>query len=112
MNNQILKISDDQRDAYERVDLNNSKLLLKRYMQLLPLSQFRRKITILDVGGASGYFTKAVCNYLRQNNFEVTAYVLDTKRYPNWDDTFDSDIVFCEGSVEHLEKYWGGGQTV
>ncbi len=108
MNNQILKINEDQRDAYECVDLNNSNLLLKRYMHLLPLSTFNHKITILDVGGASGYFTKAVCDYLRNNNFEVTAYVLDTMRYSNWDNNFDDDIVFCEGSVEHVDTYgWG-----
>lgn len=108
MNNQILKINKNQRDAYECVDLNNSNLLLKRYMHLLPLSTFNHKITILDVGGASGYFTKAVCDYLRNNNFEVTAYVLDTMRYSNWDNNFDDDIVFCEGSVEHVDTYGGG----
>lgn len=106
MNNQIKKINKSQRDNYERVDLNNSKLLLNRYANLLHLSKFNHKITILDVGGASGFFTKKLCEYLRENNFEVTAYVLDTMRYSNWDDKFDNDIVFYEGSVEHIDTYF------
>lgn len=56
-------------------------------------------------GGASGYFTKAVYDYLKEKNYDVTAYVLDTTRYPNWNNA-DNDIIFCEGSVEHIETYF------
>lgn len=56
MNNQIVLINEEQRDIYESVDMKNSKILLKRYFNLLDLSQFGRHITLLDVGAGGGVF--------------------------------------------------------
>lgn len=102
MDNRIMTINQAQRDDYERVDLKNSRLILQRYRKLLDLNIFPHQITILDVGGGGGYFTKAVCGFLEDNGFEVKAYVLDTMRYPSWDDSA-SELIFCEGSVENVD---------
>lgn len=105
MNNQIVAINEQQRDIYEEVDERNSITLLKRYFQLLDLRGFDSHITLLDVGAGGGYFTKAVCDYLRQRRYEVTAYVLDPMRYPSWDH-FQEEITFCQESVEHVDTYF------
>lgn len=60
---------------------------------------------MLERGG--GYFTKAVCDYLKEQGHEVTAYVLDPMRYPSWN-KFQKDIVFCQESVEHVDTYFQG----
>lgn len=56
MNDQIVKINEEQRNIYEGVDLKNSRMLLKRYFQLLDLSKFSGHITFLDVGAGGGVF--------------------------------------------------------
>lgn len=102
MNNQIVKISQEQRDIYESVDMKNSKILLERYFHLLDLKKFNEHITLLDVGGGGGYFTKAVCDYLQEQGYKVTAYVLDPMRYRSWN-SFQNDINFCQESIEHID---------
>lgn len=56
MNNQIILINEEQRDIYKDVDMKNSQILLKRYFRLLDLSNFKKHITLLDVGAGGGVF--------------------------------------------------------
>lgn len=51
MTNKIVTINNTQKEYYEKVDLRNSKIHLKRYFELIDLNKFNNKITILDVGG-------------------------------------------------------------
>lgn len=106
MTNKIVTINNTQKEYYEKVDLRNSKIHLKRYFELIDLNKFNNKITILDVGGGSGHFTKEVCGYLKDKNYEVEAYVIDTTKYESWD-TFKDEITFCKGSVENIDQYLG-----
>lgn len=52
-----------------------------------------------------GYFTKAVCDYLKQQGYEVTAYALDPMPYPSWS-CFQEEIIFCQESVENIDTYF------
>lgn len=106
MKNEIVTINGNQKDDYQRIDKKNSGTILKRYFNLIKLNTINRQISILDVGGGAGYFTKAVYDYLTERGFEVTAYVLDTMRYPNWNKENFKNIIFCEGSVEHVDTYF------
>lgn len=73
---------------------------------MIDLNIFHDKIRILDVGGGSGYSTKAVCAYLTGKGHKVEAYVIDTTRYESWDE-FNDEISFCQGSVENIDDYFG-----
>lgn len=58
MTNKIVTINNTQKEYYEKVDLRNSKIHLKRYFELIDLNKFNNKITILDVGGGQGILRK------------------------------------------------------
>ncbi len=58
MTDKIITINNTQREYYEKVDLRNSKIHLKRYIKLIDLKVFKDKITILDVGGVVGILQK------------------------------------------------------
>lgn len=82
-------------------------MILTRYFNLIKLNTLNQPISILDVGGAVDILQKPSTIIWRSGGGgEVTAYVLDTMRYPTWNDEAFSDINFCEGSVEYVDTYF------
>lgn len=59
MDNKTITINNAQRNDYENVDKKNSKILLKRYFNILKLDKLDKQITILDVGGGKRVFYKS-----------------------------------------------------
>lgn len=60
MTNKIVTINNTQKEYYEKVDLRNSKIHLKRYFELIDLNKFNNKITILDVGGVRAFYERSM----------------------------------------------------
>ena len=98
----IMQINDHQRQLYEDYEKVTAGELLAAYQAILDgFIQSGRKIRILDVGGASGHFAMALCDYFRGQDCEIT--VIDTCTYATWE-KFGDEITFMQGSAADIER--------
>jgi ubiquinone/menaquinone biosynthesis C-methylase UbiE len=68
---------------------------------LLEKLKQKGNIKILDIGGASGYFSFALCNYFAEIECEII--VLDNTRYSTWSE-FGDKLKFVENTASNLRK--------
>jgi SAM-dependent methyltransferase len=105
--NDIVKINNYQKDLYLNLEKKSAKLLLGRYAAVLEnVASKNEKIKILDIGGASGYFSEALYDFFQGKNCEIT--LIDTIVYDTWDG-FAAKINFIHESASNLEKIFPTG---
>ena len=75
---------------------------LERYLTYLQEFENRKKIRILDIGGATGHLAYLLKKYYEHNGAEV--YVVDSTSYDTWSESgFGNDVHFICDSVENLK---------
>ena len=99
-------INDHQKREYEEYEKNTADNLSKQYSELLEKIKQKKEIKILDIGGASGYFSSALYNYFAAKNCEII--VLDNTCYDTWGE-FGNKIKFIEDTANNLEKIFSAG---
>lgn len=100
--NETAIINDYQKARYEDYEKGTAHILLDRYKDILNKGiGGNAKLKILDIGGASGYFAWALCDYLHGNDFEV--WVIDTTEYDTWKE-IKNNVKFIRESANNLEK--------
>ncbi|MDR2593118.1 MAG: class I SAM-dependent methyltransferase [Chitinispirillales bacterium] len=95
-------INDYQKSIYEDVEKNMADRLVARYSEAMEPLKRKGKIKILDIGGASGFFSKALHKYFSENGCEIV--VIDNTRYDTWDEFGGETIKFIEDSAENIGK--------
>jgi SAM-dependent methyltransferase len=75
--------------------------LVWQYSNFLEKLKQKDNIKILDIGGASGYFSFALYNYFVGSECDIT--VVDNTRYSTWD-KFNNKIKFIEDTANNLRK--------
>jgi SAM-dependent methyltransferase len=94
-------INDYQKQIYEEVERNTVDRLIGAYKDALEAVKGQSRIKILDIGGASGYFSSALRGYFSENGCEI--FVVDNTRYDTWE-KFADKITFIEDSAENIGK--------
>ena len=64
MDYETVKINENQMKYYEEIEKNSCKMLVDKYSKVLNLSNMKKNIFILDIGGASGYFLREICKIM------------------------------------------------
>lgn len=102
-----LKINDDQRQYYGKIEEESAEKLSKDWLDLIDFGKLEQEVFILDVGGASGFFSRKLLESLKERGLYVSIYIIDTTEYPTWYEkqTTDSgEIMFIKDSVENIDK--------
>lgn len=99
---QTKKINAAQEEWYKNGELQLIGKYLDCYKNVISEMSKKKKVTILDVGGGAGYFSKQLETILSEN-IELEIYLLDTHKYVTWDDKV-SKIHFIQGDALQINK--------
>jgi SAM-dependent methyltransferase len=100
-------INDYQKSIYEDVERNMADRLMARYLEILEPLKRKSNIKILDIGGASGFFSLALHEYFSENGCEI--YIVDNTRYDTWEKFGGGRINFIKDSAENIGKIFSEG---
>lgn len=96
------KINADQEKWYRNGELQLIRKYLDCYKNILSEISKKKKVTILDVGGGAGYFSKQLETILPKY-IELDIYLLDTNKYDTWNDK-KSKIHFIQGDALSISE--------
>jgi len=95
----IRMINEHQKEYYEAMDKKMAAINLERYSELLNLYRDKKSVKIVDIGGASGYFSLALKEYFSDISCEI--YCVDTTKYDSWQNNMNK-ITFINDSASSL----------
>lgn len=105
------KINNEQENWYKDGEKAMVDLYLGRYAGLIDEMRAREGLTILDIGGGAGYFSRELLKKLLAEGSRVrtvNVYLVDTHPYDTWNDG-DERIHFIEGDALNIDRIPGGG---
>lgn len=107
------KINAAQEEWYKNGELSLINTYIRLYSQIIEEMRTKAKITILDIGGGAGYFSRELLRQITAENSkvrEVNIHLIDTHRYDTWTD--DRYIHFVEGDALNIDSIYRGGQSL
>lgn len=77
-------INQKQKEIYAQWEQTSAERLCKNYAGLIRRLQERDTLTILDIGGASGYFANGLTSFFSEKS-KVSVCVVDAVNYDHWE---------------------------
>lgn len=105
------KINAAQEEWYKNGELSLVDTYIGLYSNIIEEMRAKETLTILDIGGGAGYFSRELLRQVTSQGSkvrEIHIHLLDTHRYDTWNDN-DRLIHFVEGDALDMDSIYRGG---
>lgn len=105
------KINAAQEEWYKNGELSLVDTYIGLYSSIIEEMRAKETLTILDIGGGAGYFSRELLRQVTSQGSkvrEIHIHLLDTHRYDTWNDN-DRLIHFVEGDALDMDSIYRGG---